>query len=158
MNFWFSLGQDWCWVAWWSLNVIRKVRKESNYPPIPDFSTFTFRWTTCFFCVLLCRDILTYCNSFLFANWFWFGFCILLETGSELVYYLTYCNNSRLQYSILSTIEVGVHKVLVYCLCTIKFWSPSDQACWCKELCYGWKNVSGWCGKYFVKENYFLMK
>ena len=43
MNFWFFLGQDWGWDAWWSLDVIRKVRKERNYPPIPDFSTFTFR-------------------------------------------------------------------------------------------------------------------
>ena len=43
MNLWFSLGQDWGLDAWWSLNVIRKVRKERNYPPIPDFSTFTFR-------------------------------------------------------------------------------------------------------------------
>ena len=43
MNVWVSLGQDWGWDAWWSLDVIRKVRKERNYAPIPDFSTFTFR-------------------------------------------------------------------------------------------------------------------
>ena len=43
MNFWFPLCRDWGWAAWWSQNVIRKVRKERNYPPIPDFSTFTYR-------------------------------------------------------------------------------------------------------------------
>ena len=43
MNFWFSMGQDWGWDAWWSLDVIRKVRKERRYPLIPDFFTFTFR-------------------------------------------------------------------------------------------------------------------
>ena len=43
MNFWFSLGQNCGWDAWWSLYVIRKVRKERNYPPVADFSTFTFR-------------------------------------------------------------------------------------------------------------------
>ena len=43
MNFWFSLCQDCGWDAWWSLDGIRKVRKEGNYSPIPDFCTFTFR-------------------------------------------------------------------------------------------------------------------
>ena len=43
INFWFSLCQDWGWDAWWSVNVIRKVRKDRNNPPVPDFSTFTFR-------------------------------------------------------------------------------------------------------------------
>ena len=43
MNFRFSLGQDCGWDAWWSLDVIRKVRQERNYPPNPDFFTFTFR-------------------------------------------------------------------------------------------------------------------
>ena len=43
MNFWFALGQDWGWDAWWFLDVISKVRKERNYPTIPDFSTFTYR-------------------------------------------------------------------------------------------------------------------
>ena len=43
MNFWFSLGQDWGWNAWWFMDVIRRVRKERNYPPIPDFLSFTFR-------------------------------------------------------------------------------------------------------------------
>ena len=43
MNFWFSLGQDWCWDAWWSLNIISKVREKRRYSEIPDLSTFTFR-------------------------------------------------------------------------------------------------------------------
>ena len=43
MNFWFSLGQDWGWDAWWSLNVIRKVWKAGRYPRIPDLCTITFR-------------------------------------------------------------------------------------------------------------------
>ena len=43
INFWFSWGQDCGWDARWSLDVIRKVRKERNYPPIPDFSSFTGR-------------------------------------------------------------------------------------------------------------------
>ena len=42
INFWFSLCQDWGWDAWWCVYIIRKVRKERNYAPIPDFSTFTF--------------------------------------------------------------------------------------------------------------------
>ena len=39
----FSLGPNRGWDAWWSLYVIRKVRKGRNYTPIPDFSTFTFQ-------------------------------------------------------------------------------------------------------------------
>ena len=65
-NFWFSLGQDWGCDAWWSLDVISNVRKERNYPPIPYFCTFTFRWTTCFFCIYCCYGIslvtVTYCS------------------------------------------------------------------------------------------------
>ena len=57
MNLWFSLGQDWGWDAWWSLEVIRKVREERNYPPIPDFSTFTCRWTSCLFCIYCCFGV-----------------------------------------------------------------------------------------------------
>ena len=51
MNLWFSFCQDWGWDAWWSLDVITTVRKTRNYLPIPDFSTFTFRSTTRFFCI-----------------------------------------------------------------------------------------------------------
>ena len=80
-----------------------------------------------------------------------------METGSKLVYDLAYCKTSRLLYAVLSPIEVGVFKVRVSCLCTIKFLSQGDQACLCKELFYGLKNVSACCGRCLVKENYFRM-